>query len=335
MGIFRAISAAVHETAQIQWRELFLCDALPKDVLLTRGRKQISSRSANTNQEDDTITHGSIIAIADGQAAIVVSGGKVVACCTEPGEFVYEDPNHAPALKSFFRETARRISFGGDAPSAKGVQRVYYVNTKESFGNSFSGELPMSYDLAGRGGMTGRLRCGGRFSYRVVDPVRFYKLVTGNVRGSFTREDLSRQLSAHVLQSLGRSAARLSREEGLRPVELAANTERVCAVCRRELEDDWMQAHGLELISLAVDRLEPMEQGILRRTGYAASLVRDPARPASAPLRGMPTGPAPLQSPGQAPKKAPPTGPWTCVCGARAERNFCPDCGRPRPKQES
>lgn len=330
MGIFRAISAAVHETAQIQWRELFLCDALPDEVLLTRGRKQISSRSTNTNQEDDTITHGSIIAIADGQAALVVSGGKVVACCTEPGEFVYEDPNHAPALKSFFRETARRISFGGDAPSANGVQRVYYVNTKESLDNRFSGELPMDYDLAGRGGMTGRLRCGGAFSYRVVDPVRFYKLVTGNVPGSFTRESLSRQISAHLLQSLGRSAARLSREEGLRPVELAANTERVCAGSRRELEDDWMQAHGLELISLAVDRLEPLEQGTLRQTGYAASLVRDPSRPASVPVRGMPTGPAPLQSPAPAQK-----GPWICVCGTRAERNFCPDCGRPRPNHES
>ena len=193
----------------------------------------------------------------------------------------------------------------------------------------------MDYDLAGRGGMTGRLRCGGAFSYRVVDPVRFYKLVTGNVPGRFTRESLSRQISAHLLQSLGRSAARLSREEGLRPVELAANTERVCAGSRRELEDDWMQAHGLELISLAVDRLEPLEQGTLRQTGCAASLVRDPSRPASAPVRGMPTGPAPLQSPAPAAPSPAQNGPWICVCGTRAERNFCPDCGRPRPNHES
>ena len=87
MGLIKAALGAAGGTLADQWKEFFYCDALDQDVLVVKGQKRISNRSSNTKGNDNIISNGSGIAVADGQCMIIVEQGKVVEVCAEPGQF--------------------------------------------------------------------------------------------------------------------------------------------------------------------------------------------------------------------------------------------------------
>ena len=64
---------------------------LTRSVLVTKGQKRVGNRSSNTKGNDNIISNGSGIAVADGQCMIIVEQGKVVEVCAEPGEFTYNN----------------------------------------------------------------------------------------------------------------------------------------------------------------------------------------------------------------------------------------------------
>ena len=90
MGLIKAGMSALRGTLADQWKEFFYCDAMDKEVLVTKGKKRINSRSSNKKGNDNIISNGSVIAVADGQCMIIVEQGKVVEVCAEPGEFQYD-----------------------------------------------------------------------------------------------------------------------------------------------------------------------------------------------------------------------------------------------------
>ena len=67
MGLIKAGIGALGGTLADQWKEFFYCEAMDKDVLVTKGQKRVSGRSSNTKGSDNIITNGSGIAVADGQ----------------------------------------------------------------------------------------------------------------------------------------------------------------------------------------------------------------------------------------------------------------------------
>ena len=89
MGLIKAGMGALGGTLADQWKEFFYCDSLDKDVLMVKGQKRTSRRSSN-NGEDNIITNGSGIAVADGQCMLIVEQGRVVEVCAEPGEFTFD-----------------------------------------------------------------------------------------------------------------------------------------------------------------------------------------------------------------------------------------------------
>ena len=48
MGLIKAGIGAVGSVLADQWKEFFYCDAMEKDVLVTKGQKRVSGRSSNT-----------------------------------------------------------------------------------------------------------------------------------------------------------------------------------------------------------------------------------------------------------------------------------------------
>ena len=82
MGLIKAGMGALGGTLADQWKEFFYCDSLDKDVLMVKGQKRTSRRSSN-NGEDNIITNGSGIAVADGQCMLIAEQGRVVEVCAE------------------------------------------------------------------------------------------------------------------------------------------------------------------------------------------------------------------------------------------------------------
>ena len=152
MGLIKAFTGAVGGTLADQWKEFFSCDALDKEVLAVRGQKQVSSRGANKKGNDNVITSGSGIAVADGQCMMIVEQGKIVEVCAEPGEYTYNastEPslfggNLEDSIMETFRTIGKRFMYGGDSGKD---QRVYYFNTKELIDNKFGTPNPIPFRI--------------------------------------------------------------------------------------------------------------------------------------------------------------------------------------------
>ena len=218
MGLIKAIGGAVSGVLADQWREYFYCEALPANVIAVKGQKRTGGRSSNTKGEENIISNGSIIAIADGQAMIIVEQGKVVDICAEPGEYTYDmstEPsifagNLGESILESFKTIGKRFTFGGD--TAKD-QRVYYFNTKELLGNKYGTPSPVPFRVVDeRAGIDIdiNVRCFGEYSYHVCDPILFYTNVCGNVTASYTRDNLDGQLRTELLTALQPAFAKIS-----------------------------------------------------------------------------------------------------------------------------
>lgn len=165
MGLIKAALGAASGVLGDQWKEYFYCDALPADVIAVQGEKRRSGRSSNRRGGDNIITDGSVLAVANGQCALIVEQGKVVELCAEPGEYTYQTGTQPSLLsgslpkngiEDVFAELGQRFTFGGQAAAD---QRIYYFNTKELVGNKYG--TPQPCPLPG-GGPASRHRHGHR-----------------------------------------------------------------------------------------------------------------------------------------------------------------------------
>lgn len=260
MGLIKAALGSVGGTLADQWKEFIYCDALPSDVLVKRGHKKVSGRSSNTKGNDNVITNGSGIAVADGQCMIIVENGKIVEICAEPGEFTY-DTSSEPSLfcgslgqgiKNTFKTIGKRFTYGGDA----GVdQRVYYFNTKELVDNKFGTPNPVPFRVVDTNiglDVDISVRCNGVFSYRIMDPMLFYTNVCGNVSEDYTRENIDCQLKTEFLNALQPAFAKIS-DLGVRYSALPGHTQELCDAMNNELNAKWQKLRGLEIVSIGIN----------------------------------------------------------------------------------
>lgn len=260
MGLIKAGLGAAGGTLADQWKEFFYCDALDKDVLVKRGQKRISGRSSNTKGNDNVISDGSGIAVANGQSMIIVEQGKIVEFCAEPGEYTYNNSleptvfsgDLGESVKETFKTMARRFTFGGDTARD---QRVYYFNTKEIMDNKFGTPNPLMFDVVNKElGMrrTVQVRCNGVYSYKITNPILFYTEVCGNVQQEFTREEIDRQLKTEFIDALQPAFASLSELE-LRPAQIPAHTGELKNAMNDALQRDWSERRGITVQSIAMN----------------------------------------------------------------------------------
>ena len=285
MGLIKAAAGALGGTLADQWKEFFYCDSLSKDVLVTRGQKQISGRSSNTKGHDNVISNGSGIAVADGQCMMIVEQGKIVEVCAEPGEFTYDtssEPsifagNLGESVIEVFKTIGKRFTYGGD--TAKD-QRVYYFNTKEIMDNKFGTPNPFMFDVVNKElGMrrTVQVRCNGVYSYKITNPLLFYTEVCGNVQQEFTREEIDCQLKTEFIDALQPAFAALSELE-LRPAQIPAHTKELKDAMNNTLKSDWAERRGITVQSIALNpiTLTPEDMKKINQMEDAATMGRNP-----------------------------------------------------------
>ena len=284
MGLIKAAAGALGGTLADQWKEFFYCDSLSKDVLVTRGQKQISGRSSNTKGHDNVISNGSGIAVADGQCMMIVEQGKIVEVCAEPGEFTYDTSSEpsvfagdlGESVIEVFKTIGKRFTFGGDTGKD---QRVYYFNTKEIMDNKFGTPNPFMFDVVNKElGMrrTVQVRCNGVYSYKITNPLLFYAEVCGNVQQEFTREEIDGQLKVEFVDALQPAFAALSELE-LRPAQIPAHTKELKDAMNNTLKSDWAERRGITVQSIALNpiTLTPEDMKKINQMEDAATLGRN------------------------------------------------------------
>lgn len=259
MGLIKAGMGALGGTLADQWKEFFYCDAIDKDVLVTKGRKRTSSRSSNTKGNDNIISNGSVIAVADGQCMIIVEQGKIVEVCAEPGEFKYDTSTEPSifagslgnSIKETFKTIGKRFTFGGDTGKD---QRVYYFNTKELVDNKFGTPNPIPFRVVDSKiglDVDVSVRCSGIYSYKIADPLLFYANVCGNIEQDYERSELDSQLKTEFISALQPAFGRLSDLE-LRPNQIVSHNTELEEAMNTALSAKWSQLRGLKVVSIAL-----------------------------------------------------------------------------------
>ena len=284
MGLIKAAKGAIGGALADQWKEFFYCEALPPTVLMTKGEKRITSRSSNTSGNDNIISNGSGIAVADGQCMIIVEQGKVVELCAEPGEFTYNSSsepsifagNLGESILNSFKTIGRRFTYGGDTGKD---QRVYYFNTKELIDNKFGTPNPIPFRVVDNKiglDMDTAVRCSGVYSYKIADPILFYTNVCGNVADKYMRETLDGQLKTEFISALQPAFGKLSDLE-MRPNQIVTHTTELEEAMNQVLSAKWKELRGLEVVSVAVATVTiPEEDSERIRELQRAAALRDP-----------------------------------------------------------
>jgi len=289
MGLIKAGIGALGGTLADQWKEFFYCDALPNDVLMRKGEKRTSGRSSNTKGNDNIISNGSGIAVADGQCMIIVEQGKIVDICAEPGEYTY-DMSTEPSIfsgslgdsvKATFQTIGKRFTYGGD--TAKD-QRVYYFNTKELIDNKFGTPNPIPFRVVDSKiglDIDVSVRCSGVYSYKIADPMLFYTNVCGNVEQEYSRDELDGQLKTEFISALQPAFGRLSDME-LRPNQIVSHNTDLENAMNAALSAKWGELRGLKVVSIALGSVTlPDDDADMIKQAQRTAIMKDPTMAAA------------------------------------------------------
>ncbi len=293
MGLLKAGIGAVGGVLADQWKEYFYCEAMDRDILVMKGRKRTGKRSSNKKGDDNIISNGSVIAVADGQCMLIVDQGKVVEVCAQPGEFVYDTSTEpsifsgdlGESLNNTFNKIGQRFAFGGDTGKD---QRVYYFNTKEIMDNRFGTPSPIPFRVVDRNiglDIDVSVRCNGVYSYRITDPILFYTNVCGNVSEEYTREELDSQLKAEFLTALQPGFARIS-EMGIRPNAIPGHLMELTDAMDKILSEKWQGLRGLKIVAIGMNQVTlPEEDAEMIKQAQRMAILQNPSM-AAATLAG-------------------------------------------------
>ena len=291
MGLIRNVLSAgvssLNSTVADQYKEFFYCDALSTNVLVVKGKKK--NTKGNNKGDDNVISNGSVITVADGQCMIITDNGKVAELCAEPGEFTY-DASTEPSLfcgdlgdniKKIFAQIGKRFTFGGEIPKD---QRVYYFNTKELIGNKYGTPSPVPFRVVDTNiglDVDISVRCFGEYSYRICNPILFYTNICGNVTSDYTRDKIDSQLKTEVLSALQPAFAKIS-DMGIRYSSLPAHTMEMADALNEVLSSKWRDLRGIEIVSFGVSSVtaNPEDEAMIKELQRTAAL-RDPAMAAA------------------------------------------------------
>ncbi len=376
MGLIKAALGSVGSVLADQWKEYFYCDSMAANVLVTKGKKRTSSRNSNTKGSDNIISNGSVIAVNEGQCMMIVEQGKIVEFAAEAGEYTWNSSSEPTifqggleGLEGSWETLKRRFAFGGD--TAKD-QRVYFFNLKELVGNKYGTPAPIPFRVVDNNiglDMDVSIRCNGEYSYKIADPMLFYKNVCGNVSQDYTRDQLDSQLKSEFLTALQPAFARIS-AQGIRYSALPGHTMELAQAMNEVLSSKWGATRGLAIVAVGVNSVtasaedeatikELQKSAVFRNTNMAAAHMVQAQAEAMKTAAGNKNGAmmgfmgmnmaqsaggfnaASLFQMGQqqpaAPAPAAPAAPaagantWKCSCGAVNTGKFCMECGASKP----
>ena len=312
---------------------------------------------------------------------MIVQQGAIVEFSAQAGEFVWDkstEPsifygNLGDNLKGTWEVLKKRFTLGGDPGTD---QRVYYFNTKEIIGNKYGTASPVPFRVVDQNiglDMDIAIRCFGEYSYRLADPMLFYKNVCGNVASRYTRSEIDSQLKAEFLTALQPAFAKIS-AMGIRYSALPGHTDDMSRALNEVLSDKWRGLRGIEVVSVGVSSVKASEEdeatikelqktAVYRNPNMAGAAIvgaqAEAMKAAAANENGAMMGfmgmgmaqsaggmnanslfqmgqqPQYQQQPAApaAPAAAPADDSWVCACGAKVSGKFCTECGAKRPEQ--
>ena len=381
MGLITAAGASISSVLGDQWKDYFYCSEMDTNVLVRKGQRHNGkSGLLNKGGSENVITTGSTIVVNEGQCMIIVDQGAIVDICAQAGAYTY-DASTEPSVFSgglgagilaSFEQFKARFTYGGVTAHD---QRIYYFNTKDIIGNKYGTANPVPFRVVDKNiglDVDISIRCFGEYSYRISDPILFYKNICGNVNSDYTRDRIDNQLRTELLTALQPAFGKIS-EMGIRYSAVVNHTTEMANALNEVLSSSWGEKYGIVVSSFGISSLKASEEdekmikelqktAVFQNANMAAAMKVNAESQAMMDAAKNPNGAAmgffgmgmaqqaagggtdaaslfamgqqQAAAKGEAPKMQPAAG-WKCPqCGKEGNTGkFCSECGTPKPAE--
>lgn len=277
MGVIKAASGSIGGVMADQWLESYSLDSLPEGILAMRAQKHTSERSANTKGDKDCISDGSLIIVNAGQCALAIDKGEIIGCYSEPGEHTYHNERSKSifsrgGIKGILRQSFDRFGYGGVAAV---YQVIIFLDMRERMGNPFSVKVPINLKNRVEGfSMDASVTLGGMFSFRITDPMVFYKKICGNSAGTVTLKSVLPHITAELEAVLRQSLAEMC-GKGVSAYEIGTGANELADKASEIIDEKWAELRGFSIVSIGIDEIDisSRDKNLLQSVELAKALT--------------------------------------------------------------
>ena len=266
------VFGTVGDEVRDQYLELFTCDSLGDNILVKKGANRMQ-KGRNVGSSE-IISQGSVIAVPEGTALLLVDGGQIVDFTMVAGYYRWDSSTSpsvfAPGgfgenIKKTVVDAWTRMKQGGELSKQ---QRVYFVNLLEIRNQNFGTPAPVSYEDPAY--MTDYIRLNGTFSYRIQDPVTFFRNISGNIADVYTNDDFmgtpSKPLQPrlefldHITEALNKCSIDTPDSPAIKFSQLPAHQGQFRNYMAEVLDQDWLQTRGVVVQAVAIGSVTPDDE---------------------------------------------------------------------------
>ncbi|MBP3461066.1 MAG: SPFH domain-containing protein [Bacilli bacterium] len=260
MGLIKAVVEATSSTLKDEWLEYIYCDRLPDNVLM---RKGTAKNKTNNNGNENIITNGSKIVVAEDQFLVVVSDGKIVDFTAEAGRYTFDkgtEPSmlyggFGKGLIESFKTIGSRFTTAGNVNHD---QRVYFINMRDIIGNKFGTPNPVPFRDS-EFGITVDIRCHGEYVLKVTDPIKFFTSLGGNIESDYVIDDeFESQFGADFMQALQPALASVALQKVSYDM-LPGAVIQISDAVKQQLEPTWGE-NGINVVRVSIKSVTPTDE---------------------------------------------------------------------------
>ncbi|MDO4877136.1 MAG: hypothetical protein Q3987_07120, partial [Oscillospiraceae bacterium] len=189
------------------------------------------------------------------------------------------------------------------------------------------------------------IRLNGTFSYRIQDPVTFFRNISGNIADVYTNDDFmgtpSKPLQPrlefldHITEALNKCSIPMDGRPAIKFSQLPSFQGQFRNYMAEVLDQDWLQTRGVVVQAVAIGSVTPDDETRQRIQSIQTDQIYGRDQEALNAYKGRAVADgikaAGSNEAGAAGAAAAPAG-WTCSCGqAGNQGNFCMNCGAGKP----
>ena len=254
-------------------RDHYYCKTLSGTVLAAPARKRILNPSSKKKGNRNVIDDGSVISVSKGQCMMIVSRGRIVEVCAEPGIFLYDSLSEPSIfcgdlgdyMNDVLQNMKKSFTFEFEIP---GDSHIYYFNTTELDRKRYGTISPILFRKGGQhNGLNQYISCDGTFSYRIVNPILFYENVCGDIESDYDKTGLDEQLTSELLEALQPAFAQISQIWKMPYFSLPEYEDEITKALDEILLEKWSRMRGIELVSFEISGIQEIPEYAMMNQG--------------------------------------------------------------------